>query len=185
MSRLASTPEIKAIIVLDGTGQRICAKYYKKAEFPSKAKQLEFEEGLFKKTRNSTTARMECEVAAVDQYIAVFRCGANVTFYVVGSNEENELILTAVLDGLFESLLSLLKVPELDPRCIMERIELLLLAVDELVDGGIILETDPVAIRDRVMLKGAVPESMSSYSEMTVASALATAREQVARALLK
>ena len=34
----------------------------------------------------------------------------------------------------------------------------------------IILETDPAAIRDRVLLKGAVPESMSSYSEMTVAS---------------
>ena len=75
----------------------------------------------------------------------------------------------------------------------MEHIELLLLAIDELVDGGcvgarsmtvralapfhcvvlhcsIILETDALAIRDRVLLKGAVPESMSSYSEMTVAS---------------
>ena len=36
----ASTPEIKAIVVLDGNGQRICAKYYKKAEFPTKAKQV-------------------------------------------------------------------------------------------------------------------------------------------------
>lgn len=67
----------------------------------------------------------------------------------------------------------------------MEHIELLFLTVDELVDGGVILEVDAGAIRDRVMLKGAVPESMSAYSEMTVASAIATARDQVARALLK
>ncbi len=34
----------------------------------------------------------------------------------------------------------------------------------------VILETEPASIRDRVLLKGAVPESLSSYSEMTVAS---------------
>jgi hypothetical protein len=54
--------------------------------------QLEFEESLFKKTRNSTSARMECEVVAADPYIAVFRCGSNVTFYVVGGGEEVRFI---------------------------------------------------------------------------------------------
>jgi hypothetical protein len=140
--------------VLDGSGQRICAKYFKKAEFPTKAKQvgalircqivvgsvgssqdvrpqLEFEENLFKKTRNATS-RVECEVAVVDPYIAVYRCGSNVTVYVIGALDEvrlwlpwhcvlscgspflvgslqNELIFTAVLDGLYEALLTLMK----------------------------------------------------------------------------
>ena len=33
-----------------------------------------------------------------------------------------------------------------------------------------ILETDPSEVVDRVMMKGAVPEGLSSYSEMTMKS---------------
>jgi hypothetical protein len=36
---------IKAIVVLDGAGKRICAKYYSKTEFP-KAKQVRAANGL-------------------------------------------------------------------------------------------------------------------------------------------
>ncbi len=36
----SDAPLVKAIVVLDGTGRRVCAKYYAKAEFPSKAKQV-------------------------------------------------------------------------------------------------------------------------------------------------
>ena len=31
---------------------------------------------------------MESEVTVIEPYIAVYRCGSNVTFFVVGSNEE-------------------------------------------------------------------------------------------------
>jgi hypothetical protein len=35
----SDAPAIKAIIVLDGSGKRLVAKYYSKTEFPTKARQ--------------------------------------------------------------------------------------------------------------------------------------------------
>ena len=52
----------------------------------------------------------------------------------------------------------------------MDSLELLLLTMDEVVDGGMILETDRELVEERVLMKGAVPEAMSSYSEMTLQS---------------
>ena len=57
--------------------------------------------------------------------------------------------------------------------------------MDELVDGGIIMEVDAHAIEDRVMLRGAVPDSISSYTEMTVGNLLDKARQGVAKQFVK
>ena len=53
--------------------------------------------------------------------------------------------------------------------------------MDELVDGGVLLEMDPSAIVARVMLRGAVPDSISSYREMTMGQVLDKARDRVAK----
>lgn len=52
-----------------------------------------------------------------------------------------------------------------------------LLSIDEVLDAGMILSLSPSGVADRVMLKGAVPEALSSYSEFTVRSAFEKARE--------
>jgi len=44
-----------------------------------------------------------------------------------------------------------------------------------------ILSLDPAGVTDRVMLKGAVPEALSSYSEITMSSAIEKAREMAAK----
>lgn len=49
------------------------------------------------------------EVANVDQYIAVYRSSMDTMFYVVGSYDENELILLSVLTLLMEILNNLLR----------------------------------------------------------------------------
>jgi hypothetical protein len=56
-----------------------------------------------------------------------------------------------------------------------------LLAIDEIIDSGMILSLDAPAVADRVMLKGAVPEALSSYAEFTVGSAIEKARELAAK----
>jgi len=45
----------------------------------------------------------------------------------------------------------------------------------------IVFETDAVAVEERVRMDGAVPEGASSYSEMTVKSAVAAARDVLSR----
>jgi hypothetical protein len=46
----AVAPVIKALLILDGDGGRICSKYYT-PEWPTLEKQLAFEKVLFAKTR--------------------------------------------------------------------------------------------------------------------------------------
>ena len=44
---------------------------------------------------------------------------------------------------------------QFDKRTLLENIDYVLLALDELVDGGIILESEPSILASRVAMKGA------------------------------
>jgi hypothetical protein len=69
--------------------------------------------------------------------------------YVVGPSSENEIFLFNVILALRDSLNILLK-NSTDKRTIIENYDLVSLAIDEIVDDGIVLETDPVTIAHRV-----------------------------------
>ena len=69
---------------------------------------MEFEDKLYKKTKN-IAARSEADVVLLDGCVAVFRSGVDVHVYVVGADTENELILTLVLDALYDALNALLR----------------------------------------------------------------------------
>jgi len=69
--------------------------------------------------------------------------------YIVGSLDENEIMLYNVILALRDSLHLLFK-QAVDRRTIIENYDLVSLAIDEIVDDGIILETDPLIITQRV-----------------------------------
>jgi len=69
-----------------------------------------------------------------------------------------------------------------DKKSALENLDLVFMTLDELVDGGIILETDPTVVAGRVSMRGADGEV--PLSEQTFAQALASAKEQLARSLL-
>ena len=178
------THQVLAILVLDSEGARIASKFYSRADFPDKLAQVEFERKIFKKTRSAAGARAESEVALSDGLAVVFRSSSDVTFYVVGAPDENELFLIMVLDALYDAVSALVKAP-IDRRVLHTNLELLLLAIDEMVDGGVCLEVDPLLIESRVMLRGAVPDSVSSYREMTVGTVISKAQDRVVKSFAK
>ncbi|CAB1353850.1 unnamed protein product [Coregonus sp. 'balchen'] len=66
-------------------------------------------------------------------------------------------------------------------RALLENMEGLFLAVDEIVDGGVILESDPQQVVYRVALRGDdVP-----LTEQTVSQVLQSAKEQIKWSLLR
>ena len=139
--------------------------------------QVAFEKKLHAKTRNPGS-RMEAEIVIIDGNTCVYKGGTDVVFYVVGGGKENELILVAVLDALFDAL-SLLLRDEMEKRRLLDNLDLLMLGVDELVDGGVILEVDHRAIASRVLMKGS--DSDTPLNELTISQALATAKDQIAK----
>jgi len=130
------------------------------------------------------------EVTMFDNYVVVFKALGDLIFYVTGAVSENELVLYAALQALFESV-SLLLRGQLDKKTALENLDLLLLCVDEVVDAGLILETDPQTVASRVAMRGADSDGgvgaggAVGSAEQTLSQALGTAREMLVRSLAR
>lgn len=126
--------------------------------------------------------RIAAEIIMFDDLIVVYKFINDIHFYATASADENELVLHAVLLAFSESVSMLLR-GMVEKKTVLENLDLVLLAMDEIVDGGIILETDASAIANRVALRGAADDL--PLAEQTFSQALASAKEQIAKSLLK
>ncbi|XP_047951466.1 coatomer subunit zeta-1-like [Salvia hispanica] len=173
-------PTIKNILLLDSEGKRVAVKYYSD-EWPTNSAKLAFEKSIFSKTQK-TNARTEAEITMVENNIIVYKFVQDLHFFVTGGDEENELILATVLQGFFDAVTLLLR-NNVDQREALENLDMILLCLDEIVDGGIILETDGSIIAGKVATHSI--DDGAPLSEQTISQALATAREHLTRSLLK
>ena len=136
--------------------------------------QKAFEKGLLEKT-----AKQTADIILYDNRIVLYKSESDIMMYVVGGVDENEIMLYNVILALRDSLHLLFKYvfqsftlhphhsfspnysrkaamltpptrQSVDKRTIIENYDLVSLAMDEIVDDGIILETDPTIIVQRV-----------------------------------
>lgn len=137
----------------------------------------------------------------------------DVTFYAAAGTDENEVVLAMVLAAFYESVSLLLRcerekkrrgngaragrrpsrapTPHPSPspsgsvekKTVLENLDLALLAIDEIVDRGLILETDAATVAARASMAGA--EGELPLAEQTLSKVMASAKEQLARSLLK
>ncbi|KAF2772671.1 snare-like protein [Teratosphaeria nubilosa] len=152
---------VNAILIIStDDSSRILTKYYSPPHPPANAvqnhnfpganpypqlkDQKAFEKGLLEKTAKQTS-----DVILYDNRVVVFKMESDVMLYVVGGADENEVMLYNVVLALRDSLNILLK-NSVDKRTLIENYDLASLCIDEIVDDGIILETDPVIIANRV-----------------------------------
>eukprot|EP00794_Sanderia_malayensis_P019375 gene19375-21298_t len=92
-----------------------------------------------------------------------------------------KLILASVLNALYDAVSQMLK-KNVEKRFLMDHLDAIYLAIDELVDGGVILEADSNSIVQRVAMKMDVEVPLS---EQTVAQVIQTAKDQLKWSLLK
>ncbi|CAD7682377.1 unnamed protein product [Nyctereutes procyonoides] len=85
--------------------------------------QKAFEKNIFNKTR-----RTDSEITLLEGLTVIYKSSINFYFYVIGSSYENELMLMAVMNC------------PLKKQALLENLEGLFLAVDEIIDGRVILE---------------------------------------------
>ena len=144
---------IEGILILDSKGERIYGKYYNPPHthvdetntlITSNKVQLEFEKQLFKKTHKKNS-----EIILYENHLILYKEYTDVTLYLIGDGNENELVLQAAFDA-YKNSLELVLNNGIDKKNIQENYDLVLLTIDELCDNGIILETDPASIASRV-----------------------------------
>ncbi|KAI8581654.1 hypothetical protein K450DRAFT_230544 [Umbelopsis ramanniana AG] len=168
---------IKAVILLDAEGNRVLSKYYGK-DFASTKDQKAFEKGLFDKTK-----RAQGEIIMYDNQIVLYRSNIDIFFYVVASADENELMISSMLNAFYDAVSTLLR-HQLEKRSILDNLDLVVLCLDETVDDGIILETDSNAIVGRVS-KPRLDVADIPLSEQSFIQAYQTARERLTNQLLR
>ena len=90
-----------------------------------------------------------------DNQVVLYRSNIDIFFYVVGSMEENELILLSMLNAFYDAVSTLLRYVkkwtsdtvfeklilymhryQVEKRSIMDNLDLVILCLDETVDGG-------------------------------------------------
>ncbi|KAJ3099779.1 hypothetical protein HDU97_002757 [Phlyctochytrium planicorne] len=166
---------IRSAILLDSEGKRLIAKYYSN-DYPTTKEQKVFEKALFEKTRKGSN-----EIILFDGHVIVYRNSVDTFLYLVGGSDENEIMLSSCLQNFHDALSILLG--QVEKRTLLENGDLVMLALDETIDDGIILESEASQIAARVTKKG-TDESLP-LSEQTISQALRSAQEQIARQLLK
>eukprot|EP00892_Ulva_mutabilis_P007695 jgi/Ulvmu1/5298/UM022_0092.1 len=178
------TPMIQNIVIMDSEGKRIAVKYYND-EWNTVAAQANFEKDLFAKINRGQQRSLEGDVLLFDDVAVLYKRAGDLIIVVTGSQDENELILTAVLSGLSEALTILLR-DVVNKKAVLENLDLVLITIDETVDQGFILEVDPQIIAQRVAMRPDTEADGGSagYGEHTFSQALANARHQLARSLL-
>ncbi|KAD1358617.1 hypothetical protein E3N88_42944 [Mikania micrantha] len=173
-------PSVKNILLLDSEGNRVAVKYYSD-DWQTNSSKEAFEKAVFTKTQK-TNARAEAEITMFENNVVVYKFSQDLHFFVTGGDDENELIISTVLQGFFDAIGLLLR-GNVDKKEALENLDLILLCLDEIVDGGIILETDANVIAGKVATHSI--DSGAPLSEQTISQALATAREHLTRSLLK
>lgn len=130
-----------AVVVLDADGNRILAKYYERAHSDPKTpapkgllstlkEQKLFETGLWEKTRRATG-----DVLLFNSQIVLYKASIDCTFYLIGPEHENELMLQGVLFAFYDAT-SLLLRHQVEKRSLLENLDLVVLCLDETVDNG-------------------------------------------------
>merc|ERR1711916_115731 len=161
---------IDCCLVLDNEGKRIAAKYYQNSPTTLKT-QHAFEKTLHNKTRGAYA-----EIVMLDKQIAVYKNVGDTTLYVLGGHEGNELVLAGALETILESLDTLLR-GHVSKRALLENYDYLLLVIDEIIDKGVLMETDAQAVATRCSMSDR-PATLTPLHEQTLAQILDTAKDQ-------
>eukprot|EP00483_Globobulimina_turgida_P013639 UN13665 len=157
-------PQIEAVIILDNNGNRLCAKYYsKREEFSTKDTQTKFETAILLKA-NRSVQRSDTDVLLYNDHLVLYISSSNVRIFIAASSSANELVIDEVLRALESSLTTLLK-GTIDTRGIIDNMDYVLLAIDELCEEGIIFETEGDDIASRVLMKEITPMAQETLYE--------------------
>ncbi|KAH3680506.1 hypothetical protein WICMUC_000294 [Wickerhamomyces mucosus] len=144
MSKNLSLYSIDSFLILDNEGSRLYAKYYSQdEEFKTVKLQKSFESKLFTKT-----TKQNFEILIFENKLIIYKEIADIIIYIISGLEENEIYLYDLLSS-FKDTLNNITNGGIDKKSILENYDKVVITIDELIDNGIILETESSALNQR------------------------------------
>ena len=139
---------IKFIIILDNSGKIIYSKYY--TDKKTAEKQREFEKQLCFQVKNLNILPGELDIFSIDD-INIFVKIIGEVAYFIGINEEDNECLGYNFCRIFENCLGSILNDNFDRAKIFNNLEKIILLIDELVNNGIIVNTDQESIEKLIV----------------------------------
>lgn len=177
--------QVLGIVLLDHEGNRLAVKYCTTApsagRLQTSSQQTKFEADIIQRASRIPNKSEVAEVLMVDDYIVLVKSLGDINVFVVGDPDENELILSEVLNTVCNSITICVSGP-IGKRQIQENLGTIFIILDEVVDQGVIFETDPTVIAGRVQMS---EKSVVEAAEQTMFNqALSSAKENLLRNFL-
>jgi hypothetical protein len=172
--------KISGIVILGKNGNRIVSKYYGDNKQTTE-EQFKFEEALHAKVaRQQQQPSYDADIFTFDDYVIPHKFFEDVRIFVLLHPDENELIGLTILNTLSDTL-SILFDQRVTRAAVNNNLDMVTLILDELLDDGLILETNPEQILQRVSMR---ENSMPVASQdQTLASAVQNVTDQLFRTL--
>ena len=92
------------------------------------------------------------DIFNLNEFIIVCKINKDVAIFIGADQDDNECILANVLDILEECLENITK-NNMTKKSVMENYQQLALLIDEMIDEGIIINTDSESIENRVYMR--------------------------------
>ncbi|CAG9324060.1 unnamed protein product [Blepharisma stoltei] len=179
--------QMKGIIVLDNEGQNIFSKYYNpSSSLLTHSNQKLFEQQLYSKSSRISTRGTEADIFMLETYSVVFKNYNDIAIYLFATFEENEILMASLLDAITEALEMLYRT-EIDKKRVCEEMDLMMLAIDEFLDDGIIICCDAMSIVERVTMREGqqVLPQKNKKQESTLGRAITNARQAISKSLMR
>ena len=140
LSNIASL--IKFLIILDNSGKLIYSKYFTAKDI---SKQHEFEKQLCFQIKNLNVTPGELDIFSMDEYNIFVKITGEIAYFI-GINEEDNECLGYNFCKIFETCLANIVNENFGRVKIFENLEKIILMIDEMLDNGLIVNTDPDSI---------------------------------------
>ena len=133
---------IKFIIILDNSGKLIYGRYFINKD---QERQREFEKQLCFQVKNLNISQDELDIFNIDDYNIFVKIIGEIAYFI-GINENDNECLGYNFCKIFENCLGSITNDNFDRQKIYDNLDKIMLIIDEMVDNGLIINTDPESI---------------------------------------
>ena len=133
---------IKFIIILDNSGKLIYGRYFIDKD---QERQREFEKQLCFQVKNLNISQDELDIFNIDDYNVFVKIIGEIAYFI-GVNEDDNECLGYNFCKIFENCLGSITNDNFDRQKIYDNLDKIMLIIDEMVDNGLIINTDPESI---------------------------------------
>ena len=129
---------VKFVIILDNNGKLIYSKYFTEKD---QIRQCEFEKQLCFQVKNLNICQGELDIFSMDDYNIFVKIIGEIAYFI-GLNEEDNECLGYNFCKLFENCLGNITNDNFERPKIFDNLEKIIVMIDEMLDNGLIVNTD-------------------------------------------